>query len=285
MEFRCLVTLIFCLIFCAHHNQEEPNHQVIQNSRAFRDCPECPLMLPEEGSTYLMGSPVDESGRDIDECQHQETVSTFSIGVYEVTVEEYLQFADATNSCYPGWLKEGDPYNVETGSDPYYKEMGYTRNAKTLPICGVHRDYAVEYCKWLSNKTGKKYRLPLEKEWEYAARGGKNTRHYKFAGSNNLGAVGWYNANAGGKPHLIGEKAPNELGLYDMSGNLQEWCQDSWGPYPGCSSDKGVGGSLGVIRGGAFLIFDTHCRSADRVMVGTGVQRHAIGFRCVRDER
>lgn len=251
------------------------------NTAAFRDCSECPLMMPVDGGTYSMGSPTAESGRSNDECQHQETVTSFSIGVYEVTVEEYLRFADATNGHYPEWLEKGNSHNVETGSSSYYKDKGYTRNAKNLPVCGVNWDDAVAYCEWLSRKTGKKYHLPLEKEWEYAAKGGKKTRTFIYAGSNDVDAVAWYETNAGAKPHTVGGKAANELGLYDMSGNVWEWCQDKWGAYPNCTADNCAG--CAVLRGGSWFIYDFNCRSAYRIRFTITSRNYFYGFRCARE--
>lgn len=246
-------------------NQDENN--LLDNHRTvFRDCKDCPLMMPVEAGDFLMG----DSTSGVSACPHEESVSFFSIGIYEVTVEEYLKFVDATSSYYPHWLIEGNPYNVETGSRPfYYKSLGYSRSAKSLPICGVSREDANAYCRWLSRKTGKKYRLPFEKEWEYAARGGIKSRNCNAS-----------TAASGKKPHTVGAKAANELGLYDMFGNLWEWCQDKWYAYPGCIAGECL--DCYVMRGGSWHsgAVSATTRNRDKDMI-----RNDLGFRVVREEK
>jgi len=250
--------------------------------KAYRDCANCPLMTPVEGGIYTMGSPENELGRGRDECPHRVSVANFSIGVYEVTVEEYLRFADETKSHYPAWLETGNPSHVMTGKDPYYKNLGYSRTSKNLPVCGVNYDSAVAYCEWLSRKTGKKYRLPLEKEWEYAARGGqKYAQYYLYAGNSDLNAVGWFADNANNMAHPVGKKAPNKIGLYDMSGNLWEWCQGRWSVYPDCTFEDYPG--CAILRGGSWSSLMGSCRSACRFKNVATYRLNYYGFRCARD--
>jgi hypothetical protein len=99
-------------------------------------------------------------------------------------------------------------------------------NCQECPVNELSWDYCQKFISKLNAKTGKNYRLPTEAEWEFAARGGEKSNGYKFAGSNNLEEVAWYEANSGGTTHPVGQKRPNELGLYDMSGNVEEWCED-----------------------------------------------------------
>ena len=149
---------------------------------------------------------------------------------------------------------------------------------------------AVAYCEWLTQRewgAGRlpqsyEYRLPTEAEREYAARGGKNGRSTKYSGSDNLGEVGWYDGNSGGKTHEVGGKRANELGLYDMSGNVWEWCWDWYGEYSSSSQRDPVGpgsGSFRVARGGSWLSGARRCRVANRYYSSPGRAYDYRGFR------
>ena len=122
-----------------------------------------------------------------------------------------------------------------------------------LPVENVSWNDIQEFIKKLNRLTGKKYRLPTEAEWEYAARGGKKSQGYKYAGSNTVRGVAWYGENSGNQTHPVGQKQPNELGLYDMSGNVWEWCQDWYGrSYDSSAQTNPTGptrGSSRVLRG------------------------------------
>lgn len=149
---------------------------------------------------------------------------------------------------------------------------------------------AVAYTEWLAEKTGDPYRLPTEAEWEYAARDG-GVSQTKFSGSNNLGEVAWYRKNSDSRSHAIGAKAKNEIGAYDMSGNVWEWCSDWYKESyyhsfakGGAKNPKGPSvGSGRVARGGSFDKYDIDCRSAARGGSLTDNQ-YDIGFRLARDE-
>ncbi len=118
--------------------------------------------------------------------------------------------------------------------------------------------------------TGKHYRLPTEAEWEYVARGGKQSQDYKYSGSNNIDEVAWYTGNSGGNTHPVGTKASNELGIYDMSGNVWEWCSDlydkNYYTYSPQNNPQGSARSTGrVLRGGSWFNIADYCRVANRL--------------------
>ena len=184
-------------------------------------------MVFVEGGTFKMGAkgkvPLNEKPA------HQVTLTSFSIGRYEVTQEEW---------------------QAVIGSNP-----SYFKGAKR-PVESVSWNDCQEFIRKLNAMTGKHFRLPTEAEWEYAARGGNRSRGYKYAGSNDLNSVAWYEDNSGNQTHEVGSKQPNELGLYDMSGNVTEWCQDWYDSkyYSSSPQSNPQGPSSGtyyrVIRGG-----------------------------------
>ncbi len=136
-----------------------------------------------------------------------------------------------------------------------------------LPVEKVSWDDCQTFITRLNNLTGKNFRLPTEAEWEYAARGGNRSRGYKYSGSNVLSDVAWYDDNSGGKTHPVGSKSPNELGLYDMSGNVREWCYDWFGTYSSSAQTNPTGpssGSFRVRRGGSWDFAAVSCRSSTR---------------------
>ncbi|MBQ0121843.1 MAG: SUMF1/EgtB/PvdO family nonheme iron enzyme [Bacteroidales bacterium] len=135
-----------------------------------------------------------------------------------------------------------------------------------LPVESVSWNDCQKFISKLNSMTGQSFRLPTEAEWEFAARGGNYSNHYQYSGSNKLGDVAWYDGNSGMKTHAVATKQPNELGLYDMSGNVWEWCSDWYGKYRSSSQTNPTGPSSGsgrVFRGGGF--FDAgYCRSSFR---------------------
>ena len=213
------------------------------------------VMVAVEGGTFNMGSPKNEKDRSDDECQHTVTVGPFNIGKYEVTQADWRN------------IMGNDPSNF--------------KNCDDCPVEQVSWDDVQAFLKKLNIKyPGKNYRLPTEAEWEYAARGGAKSQGYQYAGSNTLGDVAWYDKNADSKTHPVGSKSPNELGLLDMSGNVWEWCQDSWKPYPGCSVN--AKGDDRVFRGGGWYAGPQYCRVADRYSYSPTFRNLTLGFRLAR---
>jgi TonB family protein len=196
-----------------------------------------PEMVFVEGGTFQMGS---NFGEEDEKPVHSVTLSSFKIGKYEVTQEQW---------------------KAVMGSVP-----SYSVGCDNCPIETVSWNDVQLYISKLNNQTGKYYRLPTEAEWEFAARGGIHSREFTFSGSNNIGAVAWFADNTG-KEHDVGGKQANELGIYDMSGNVWEWCSDWYGSYGSYNQTNPRGASSGeerVLRGGGFYNESGLCRSTNR---------------------
>ncbi len=191
-----------------------------------------PETILVEGGTFRMGSD-DKNADDDEQPIHSVTLSDFSIGKYEVTNAQFCAFLNEKGNQKEGraeWINlEGSYRNekcrISKRSNRFEVERGYEDH----PVIYVSWYGARAFCNWLKGKTGKNYQLPTEAQWEFAARGGNKSRGYKYAGSDNLDIVGWYDDNSGGGTHKVGQKRSNELGIYDMSGNVWEWCQDWYG--------------------------------------------------------
>jgi formylglycine-generating enzyme required for sulfatase activity len=211
-------------------------------------------LLP--GGTFTMG--------EGNETPHQVTLTNaFELGVYEVTQEQYEAVMGTTPSKFTGGQN---------------------------PVEQVSWDDAVEFCRNLSampaeKKAGYVYRLPTEAEWEYACRAGTPTT-YSFGDSDSeLGDYAWYRENSGDTAHPVGGKKPNAWGLYDMHGNVFEWCQDRHGDYPSGFVTDPTGAASGldrVCRGGSWFRSGTNCRSADRSWSTPDGRDDNLGFRVVR---
>ncbi len=193
-----------------------------------------PQMVHVEGGDFVMG---DNNGTRDEQPEHKVTITNFYFGKYEVTNMDFKRFVDATG--YLTDAEQPDSVNFKHGLPPRGANNGTWRvDSKGLPfpasdsmkpVGNVSWNDALAYLNWLSKETGKKFRLPTEAEWAYAARGGKLSKGYKYAGGNNADEVAWYLKNSGYKSHNIGQKMPNELGIHDLSGNNKEWCSDWFG--------------------------------------------------------
>ncbi len=210
---------------------------------------------------FLMGSPdSDPDASDDEKPQHQVEVNSFAIGKYSVTQAQY----EAVMGTNPSNFKN-NPQN---------------------PVEMVSWEDAQAFCQKLSQITGKTYRLPTEAEWEYACRGGTTTRYYFGDDANQLGDYAWYDGNSQYKTHPVGQKKPNAWGLYDMSGNVWEWCEDNWHDnYENAPSDGSAwltndnNSHIIIIRGGSWGDNPRACRSAYRN--GLDNRSHINGFRVV----
>jgi formylglycine-generating enzyme required for sulfatase activity len=186
-------------------------------------------MVYVEGGSYMMGA---ENGGDDAIPVHPVTISNFYLGITEVTIKEYLLFCKETNHPLP-----------ESTLSPDQEH----------PITFVNWYDTNAYLEWLSKKSGISYRLPTEAEWEFAARGGTQTTELAYSGSNNINDVGWYNQNSlGSMHHPVGKLKPNSLGLFDMTGNVWEWCQDWYNSkfYSVSPSQDPVGPAIGKVKVG-----------------------------------
>ncbi len=196
-------------------------------------------MVFVEGGTFTMGA-TSEQGYDTSNNEkpaHQVTLSDYYIGETEVTQALWKAVMENNPSRFDG---------------------------DNLPVECVSYDDVKEFITKLNQKTGKTFRLPTEAEWEYAARGGKKSKGYKYSGSNNIDDVAWY---ANNKTDPVKTKRPNELGIYDMSGNVYEWCSDWYGDYTSKAQTNPQGPSSGsgrVIRGGCWNDYARNCRASDR---------------------
>ena len=206
-----------------------------------------PEMVFVEGGTFTMGSTIDKPA-------YQATLNSFRIGKFAVTQAQWV----AVMGNNPSVFQKGDNYPVEN----------------------VNWYDAQEFITKLNILTGKNYRLPTDTEWEYAARGGSKSKGYKYSGSNNLDDVAWFDDNSGKSTHPVGTKQPNELGIYDMSGNVWEWCSDYHlveipCMFPNCPSYQ----HSRVMRGGCWI---NGCGGYSEYSCASQTQRRDnFGFRLI----
>jgi formylglycine-generating enzyme required for sulfatase activity len=184
-------------------------------------------MVPIPGGTFIMGSPPDEENRQEDEGpQFTAQIAPFWMGKHEVTWDEYDLFRKKPPSTPPPGQSEADRLaDAVSRPTPPYADETFGMGRKGQPVICITHHAAMEYCRWLSLKTGKIYRLPTEAEWEYACRAGTTTP-YSF-GDGPIEDYAWYVENAE-KPQKVGKKKPNPFGLYDMHGNVAEWVLDHY---------------------------------------------------------
>lgn len=198
-------------------------------------------MVLVDGGTFRMGATSEQGSEISDEKPvHSVTLSGYYIGKTEVTQALW---------------------QAVMGSNPSYFE------GDDLPVEQVSWDDCQEFIRKLNSLTGQNFRLPTEAEWEFACRGGNNSRGYKYSGSNYIDNVAWYDGNSGKKTHPVATKSPNELGIYDMSGNVFEWCSDWKGDYSSGAQTNPKGpydGSRRVFRGGCWVNAARLCRSSYR---------------------
>jgi formylglycine-generating enzyme len=244
------------------------------------------FMIKVEGGTFKMGSKDSDKSADNDEqTEHTVTVNDFEICKFEITVWQWREFVKANKLKMP--------------VEPVW---GWQDN---YPINNITWDEVVTYCNWLSKKeklepvysqhgpnvfcdfTKNGYRLPTEAEWEYAAKGGQKSKVTKYSGSNNPNDVAWHKANSKGSPHTVGTKLPNELGIYDMSGNVWEWCwdwynKDYYKAEDGKNPKGPVMGERKCVRGGSWDSKLNYMRPSNRISTIPSKTHEFYGFRVAR---
>ncbi len=218
------------------------------------------------GGTYRMGAQnsdpqsdnYDPEARDNESPVHKVTLSDFYLGRFEVTQREWRAIM-------------GDDLDW---SEQYGK-------GDDFPAYNVSRTDAMRFLERLSAMTQLSFRLPTEAQWEYAARGGSNSLHFRFSGSNQVDEVAWHIGNSNGVLHPVGGKLPNELGFCDMSGSLWELCSDTYGLYPSTPQTDPLAdsGSQFVLRGGAWAYLPTYCRTTCRDAYDGDAASVSVGFR------
>lgn len=285
-------------------NEEEPFNEALEHSEnllnltkellkkqehIFEDIAQVPqlktkgnfIQIPK--GSFIMGSDdyIDEKPR------HSVSIDyNFAICKYQVSMKEYLEFAKETDSNYPEWFNKNNINALRTTTMTHYKNINFNDDA---PIVGVSWENAKAYCKWLSQKDGIQYRLPTEAEWEYACRSNATTR-YNFGDDENLlEQYAWYNQNSNGKTHSIGIKKPNRWGIFDMHGNVWEWCEDVWvdnyetTPRDG-SANKMGNDKIRVLRGGSWVDSSRYVRSSNRNGFDSDGCDNDLGFRVAADD-
>ena len=250
-------------------------------------------MILVKNGTFSMGNTRgDSKGYSNEKPIHTVNLTyNYWIGKYEVTFDQYDAYCEAMGRSKPS-------------------DYGWGRGQR--PVINVSWNEAIEYCNWLSGKEGyakaydssgnllnrnsnkttyikkvKGYRLPTEAEWEYAAQGGQNTKGYKYSGSDTLSEVGWYKDNAGSKTHEVGKKKANELGIFDMSGNVWEWCYDWYASYTSKTQTNPIGANSGpyrLIRGGGWYYSAHYCRVVIWGSYYPSFMSSNLGFRIVRTD-
>ena len=210
-------------------------------------------MVYVSGGTFIMGG--DESSDQTP--THSVTLSSYYICKYEVTQALWRAVMGSNPSKFKG---------------------------DNLPVEQVSWNDCQTFINRLNSYTGRNFRLPTEAEWEFAARGGNYSRRYKYSGSNYIGDVAWYADNSGNRTHPVGTKQANELGLYDMSGNVWEWCSDRYGSYSSYSQSNPTGATSGfgrVERGGNWCGLARYCCSSHRSYYAPGNSFDDLGLRLV----
>ena len=253
-QIKLLLGLSFCLLSVAVQAQEHPDSSDVEE---FTVKGVSFLMVAVEGGTFKMGATSEQTSDASEEEKpvHEVTLSTFYIAETEVTQELWQAVMGYNPSHFKGKLR---------------------------PVENVSWDDCQDFLHELSALTGRHFRLPTEAEWEYAARGGNMSTNHKYSGGNSIYNIGWCNSNSVSQTRIVGTKRPNGLGIYDMSGNVWEWCQDWYGAYRSESQTDPTGPSTGyyrVRRGGGWGGSSRVCRVSARYSSSPSSASSFLGLR------
>jgi len=244
----------------ARNNPQPKDEPPVNKSMEILSAAEFIPLIYVQGGNFQMG---DRKGESTESYVHPVTVKSFYIGKYEVTQKQWRQVTGSNPSAFP--------------------------KCDDCPVERVSYDDAIMFVRVLSEKTGKKYRLPTEAEWEFAARGGIKSIGFIYAGNNNADIIGWNDNNSKKSTHIVGKKQANELGIYDMSGNIYEWCADWFYDkyYKKSPFDNPAGPASGdtrVIRGGSWKYNPKGLKVTHRMNIRPASRYSDVGFRVVREE-
>ena len=267
-------------------------------------------MVHVKGGTFMMGAGESQDGlaEQKEYPPHQVTLDDFEISACEITVGQFKQFVDETG--YVTGVEGGGPYGDETRIT-WYSYVDSLGNASTkkdatvnwrhdyygkpvgpdrydLPVAHVDYSDALAFCKWLSQKEGCNYTLPTEAQWEYAARGGAKSKGYLYPGSDNINEVAWYFTTSEGHTHPVGQLKPNELGIYDMAGNVSEWILDRY--FPSYREEQQTNPIMWIessitvcARGSSCAMYELTSRVTSRRSFLPHVKGGGLGFRIVKN--
>ena len=251
------------------------------------------LVLIPAGVFWMGSSPSDDYLIDDELPQHRVRITRpFYLGMCEVTVGQFRQFVeaqsyrtDAESDGQGGFGLDGEAFV----SKPEYswRNVGFPQSDEH-PVVNVSWNDAVAFCQWLTQKDSRPYRLPTEAEWEYACRAGTRTRYSYGYDEAGMEHHAWFEANSSASTHPVGQKRPNAWGLYDVHGNVYEWCSDGYGAYTEASTpvDDPTGTTASVYRvyrGGCWYTPASQCRSAIRLRSQSRKRSGSLGFRVVCD--
>lgn len=312
MKYSLFLISVLCIVFSINAKSQENNLPSSEQKSSFwsflksdtfddyvdDSCGVEIDLVAVDGGSYFMGCNQDQEICDPDEIpMHEVSIDDFYISRYEITNWQFCVFLNKSGIGQSA-TKNGKQLisiheqlsQIDFIDGKFIPETG----RESYPVVEVSWFGAAAFCKWAGG------RLPTEAEWEYAARGGANSEGYIYSGGNNLDDIAWHFENSktpessnlyeGHGTHPVGEKLPNELGIYDMTGNVYEWCfdkynRDYYGYSPNVNPEGPEQGSSRVLRGGSWGDQSKACRTRYRVSVGEYTNYFMYGFRFVKDKR